>query len=55
MARFKTIKELMEHGEELDKMGYCLEALSCYDCEDWDKCDFAFDPYNTDDECLAMK
>ncbi len=55
MSRFKTIKELMEYGQELDKMGYCLEALSCFECEDWNICEYSFDPYNTDNECLANK
>ncbi len=27
-----AVKKLMNHGEQLDKMGYCLEALTCYNC-----------------------
>lgn len=29
--------------------------LTCQDCLDNDNCDYAFDPYNTDGDCLAIK
>lgn len=32
-----------------------LEIFTCADCPHVKKCEFAFDAYNTDDECLALK
>jgi hypothetical protein len=55
MTNFKTVKDLMQHEEILGSMGYCLEALTCYDCEIWNECPYSFDAYNTDGECLANK
>ena len=55
MANFKTIQDLMNHNEQLDKMGYCLEMLSCFECEEWYECRFAFNHGNADMECLKDK
>ena len=55
MNKFETLKDIMRHGENIDKLGYCLEMLTCYDCKQWQDCPFAFDCYNTDNECLADK
>lgn len=55
MANFKTIQDLMNHNDKLDKMGYCIEILCCYACESWYECPYAFDPYNIDNDCLANK
>lgn len=52
MANFKTIQDLMNHNDQLDKKGYCIEMLTCYECEDWYECKYAFDPDNADMECL---
>lgn len=32
-----------------------IETFTCADCLVVGKCDFAFDAYNTDDDCLALK
>jgi hypothetical protein len=32
-----------------------IESYTCYDCPLWQKCEFAFDGYNTDGDCLAEK
>jgi hypothetical protein len=32
-----------------------LERLTCADCPHIEVCEWAFDPYNTDGDCLAMK
>lgn len=29
--------------------------LTCQDCTDNDTCEYAFDPYNTHGDCLALK
>ncbi len=29
--------------------------ITCQTCQDNDKCEYAFDPYNTQGDCLAMK
>ena len=29
--------------------------LTCYDCPDYEKCEYADDLYNTDNDCLAEK
>jgi hypothetical protein len=45
-----TIKRLLE------PLGLRVEQLTCYDCAAvFDGCEFAFDPYNTDGDCLADK
>lgn len=31
------------------------EVITCETCEDNDKCEYAFDPYNTGGDCLALK
>lgn len=30
-------------------------VFECDDCPDANKCEWAFDPYNTDGDCLATK
>jgi hypothetical protein len=35
--------------------GFHELKFTCADCKDADTCDFAFDPYNTNGDCLAMK
>ncbi len=52
MANFKTIQDLMNHNDQLDKKGYDIEMLTCYECEDWYECKYAFDSHNIDMECL---
>ena len=32
-----------------------VDNLTCYKCGDVDRCPYAFDPYNTDGDCLAIK
>jgi len=44
-----TLKELIERARDP------IESLTCYDCCQWAKCEFAFDGYNTDGDCLADK
>lgn len=45
-----TLKSLLE------PLGIKVEELTCYDCAAaLDGCEFAFDPYNTDGDCLADK
>lgn len=40
----------------LVSMRYPLTVIvTCETCEENDKCDFAFDPYNTEGDCLAIK
>ena len=31
------------------------DRFTCNGCIDVDKCEFAWDPYNTDGECLELK
>ena len=35
---------------EVDK-----ESTTCWNCAEKDTCEFAFDPYNTDGDCLMDK
>lgn len=45
-----TLKTLLE------PFNLKVEQLTCYDCAAvFDGCEFAFDPYNTDGDCLADK
>lgn len=37
-------------GEELHR-----DRITCTNCEVNDNCEYAFDPYNTDGDCLALK
>jgi hypothetical protein len=57
MTRFKSIKELMEYIESLDAIGhgYAVENFTCYNCDEWYECPYAFDAYSTDGECLRDK
>ena len=32
-----------------------IDRFTCADCEDVTSCKFAFDAYNTDGDCLAIK
>lgn len=32
-----------------------IESYTCHDCSQWQKCEFAFDGYNTNGDCLADK
>lgn len=42
--------------EELEAAyGVAKEDTTCWGCAIKDKCQFAFDPYNTDGDCLADK
>ena len=38
-----------------DQNGITLTMLTCSRCAGCSGCDFAFDPYNTDGDCLAEK
>lgn len=31
------------------------KQTTCFNCDEREKCPYAFDPYNTDGECLASK
>ena len=33
----------------------CNKGMTCEGCQDNDKCEFAFDPYNMKGDCLALK
>jgi hypothetical protein len=35
--------------------GISINELSCLDCSEWKTCEFAFDGYNTNGDCLAEK
>lgn len=40
----------------IESMLECLAIeWTCTDCGDKNTCNLAFDPYNTDGDCLAMK
>ena len=40
----------------LDRQGHAPpESFTCDDCDDVDLCVLAFDPYNTNGDCLASK
>jgi len=41
--------------EYYNKRGIDVDSLTCIDCEGNEDCEFAFDPYNTDGDCLRMK
>lgn len=41
--------------EAFEKRGYDIDKCTCNDCPDKDHCEFAFDLYNTQGDCLAMK
>lgn len=32
-----------------------IQTFTCDDCPAQSTCEWAFDPYNTNDDCLAMK
>ena len=38
-----------------EEVEYDIETCVCNDCSDDDKCPFAFDLYNTDEDCLGVK
>jgi hypothetical protein len=46
---------LREVAATLESEGIPLSRLSCLDCSSWRTCEYAFDPYNTDGDCLAEK
>ena len=50
-----TLKLLMDSYRESGYVPPPIEEFTCYDCPLWQKCEFAFDLYNTDGECLASK
>ena len=40
---------------ELSPIAYLKDHFTCVKCEDNEKCEFAFDLYNMDGDCLAIK
>jgi len=50
-----TLKQLIEFAREHFSDGLKVEDYSCYDCGAWQTCEFAFDAYNTNGDCLAEK
>jgi len=55
-----TYKEIY-NPDIIDKMGEDgifvpdEESMTCYKCPEAESCRFAWDPYNTDGDCLAAK
>lgn len=49
--RQEAIHKMEEAGIPLP----AKDILTCYGCPAADKCPFAWDPYNTDGDCLADK
>lgn len=48
-----TLKMMVE---ERNKVNFIpIERYTCYDCCLWQSCEFAFDLYNTDGDCLMEK
>ena len=49
----------MNMDDEVLSMEECCEvdreALTCNKCPDVEECPYAWDPYNTDGDCLADK
>lgn len=45
-----TVKDLLAKNVTQD-----IGAYTCYDCSQWRNCEFAFDGYNLDGDCLADK
>jgi len=39
----------------LNQLGLKLEDLTCHTCKDKHDCPYAYDPYNTNGDCLAIK
>jgi MoaA/NifB/PqqE/SkfB family radical SAM enzyme len=48
-----TFEELLEAGSRLPEPE--KERYTCNDCPDKEVCEFAFDLYNLDGDCLAEK
>jgi len=46
----QLIEEMRKRYPELR-----IEDYTCYHCRSWQVCEFAFDGYNTDGDCLAEK
>ena len=46
---------LKEQLEILKHYEIPLEKLTCYECQSWNNCEYALDPYNTCGECLQAK
>jgi len=40
---------------QLAEGGWPFETITCDDCADKDSCEWAYDLYNTDGDCLATK
>ena len=39
----------------LDEIGITPNTITCDLCTDRDTCEYSYDPYNTDGDCLAEK
>jgi len=52
----KNLKERRKRMiETLRKLGIRFETITCDTCPNRTKCRWAYDPYNTDGDCLALK
>lgn len=49
------VKVLEKHKNKFFEVAYLRPEYTCDDCQQVDKCEFAFDLYNTDGDCLAEK
>lgn len=47
-------EKLKELRDEMAKL-FEIDAFTCDDCPALPTCQFSFDPYNTDGDCLAEK
>lgn len=50
-----TIKFMMEMNNRAYGENFGIEQYTCFDCQLWKECEFAFDGYNTNGDCLAEK
>lgn len=62
ISRMHDLWSACAHSQELFDLEckwYRSEAFrkttTCYDCDRREDCDYAFDPYNTNGDCLGLK
>lgn len=58
-SQVKSELETIQHADTVkslvERSGVAIDLLTCYDCPQWRGCEFAFDAYNIDGDCLADK
>jgi len=47
----REVRRMTRGGLRVNEKFY----MTCFNCIGWERCEFAFDLYNTNGDCLAMK